>query len=64
MPNKKIVCLGGGSSYFAGTLGDLAIRKGLKGSEIVLYEIDVERAKLMARCGIDLPQKSFLFSVD
>lgn len=56
MPNKKIVCLGGGSSYFAGALSDLAVRKALKGSEIVLYEIDVERAKLMARCGIDLPQ--------
>ncbi len=64
MPNKEIVCLSGGSSYFAGTLGDLAIRKGLEGGEIVPYEIDVERVKLMARCGIDLPPKSFLFSMD
>jgi len=54
MPSKKIVCLGGGSGYFAGALGDLAIRKGLKGSEIVLYDIDIERAKLMARCGMRL----------
>lgn len=54
MPSKKIVCLGGGSSYFAGALGDLAVRKGLKGSEIVLYDIDIERAKLMARCGTRL----------
>ena len=37
MPNKKIVCLGEWSSYFTGTLGDLAARKGLKGRERLFF---------------------------
>ncbi len=51
MANKKIVCLGGGALYFTGVFGDLAVTEELKGSEIVLYDIDLERAKLMAKCG-------------
>ena len=51
MPGKKIVCLGGGSFYFRDILADLVLKEGLKGSEIVLYDIDKERAELMAKCG-------------
>ena len=51
MPSKKIVCLGGGSLYFRDVLADLMTKEGLKGSEIVLYDIDIERAELMAKCG-------------
>lgn len=51
MLNKKIVCLGGGATYFAGVLGDLATTKELKGSKITLYDIDLERVNLMAKCG-------------
>lgn len=49
--NKKIVLLGGGSLYFAGLLADLASRKKLRGSRIFLYDIDFERAQLIAKCG-------------
>jgi len=51
MPSKKIVCLGGGAFYFRDILADLSLKEGLKGSEIVLYDIDRERAELMAKCG-------------
>ena len=51
MPSKKIVCLGAGSHYFSRALGDLAITEGLAGSEITLYDIDFEKAQLMARLG-------------
>jgi len=58
MGRKKIVCLGGGSYYFGETLSDLAVREGLKGSEIVLYDIDLERAELMAKCGRRLSEEA------
>ena len=48
MPSKKIVCLGGVSKNFAGMYRDIIVRKKLRGSEIVLYDIDKERAQLMA----------------
>lgn len=51
MPSKKIVCLGGGSFYFRDVLADLVTKEGLRESEIVLYDIDTERAELMAKCG-------------
>ncbi len=51
MPGKKIVCLGGGSFYFRDILIDLALKEELRGSEVVLYDIDTERAELMAKCG-------------
>lgn len=50
MPNKKVVCLGGGALYFKDALADLAATTGLNGSEIVIYDIDMERAELMAKC--------------
>ena len=42
MPSKKTVCLGGGSAYFRRALPDLVVMAGLGGSEVVLYDIDVE----------------------
>jgi len=51
MPSKKIVCLGAGSGYFARALGDLAVAEGLSGSEVTLYDIDMEKCELMERHG-------------
>ena len=51
MPSKKIVCLGAGSHYFSRALGDIALTEGLAGSEITLYDIDFEKAQLMAKLG-------------
>lgn len=58
MATKKIACLGGGSMYFARALPDLAAVRGLAGSEIVLYDIDVEKAEVMARHGARMAEKS------
>jgi alpha-galactosidase len=49
MPNKKIACLGAGSMYFARALPDLAVMPGLSGSEVTLYDINMEKAGIMAR---------------
>ena len=51
MANKKIVCLGGGSLYFRRALRDLPLDEGLRGSEVVLYDIDHEKAERMAGLG-------------
>jgi alpha-galactosidase len=48
---KKIACLGGGSWYFARTLGDLVTASSLAGSEITLYDIDHEKCALMEQHG-------------
>ncbi len=56
--NKKIVCLGGGSGYFTGALADLAVTEGLSGSEITIYDIDYEKAEIMARHGARLAEES------
>lgn len=48
---KKIVCLGGGSRYFAQVLSSLAGTAGLADSEITLYDLDVEKAEIMAKVG-------------
>ena len=48
MIEKKIVCLGAGSLYFPYALIDLASLRDLEGSEIVLYDLDAEKARLMA----------------
>ena len=58
MPSKKIVCLGAGSLYFPRALGDIAITPGLGGSEITLYDIDGEKAELMAGLGKRLAEMS------
>ncbi|HIE29687.1 TPA: hypothetical protein EYP66_20655 [Candidatus Poribacteria bacterium] len=60
MPSKKIVCLGGGSGYFTRALGDIAVTEGLAGSEITLYDIDMEKAEIMAQHGVRLAQESGL----
>lgn len=56
--NKKVVCLGGGSRYFSRVLADLAVTEGLSGSEITLYDIDVEKAEIMAQHGARLAKES------
>lgn len=45
----KIACLGGGGLYFTRPLGDIAVCPDLQGSEIALYDIDRDRAALMAK---------------
>ena len=51
MAGKKIVCLGGGALYFIRVIRDFAINKGLQGSELVLYDLDLEKAERMAGFG-------------
>lgn len=58
MPTKKIACLGAGSMYFARALPDLAAVRGLAGSEVTLYDIDLEKTRLMARHGARMAQQS------
>ena len=43
----KIVCLGGGSLYFKYAVPDLLVNPDLAGSEIVLYDIDLEKVRAM-----------------
>jgi alpha-galactosidase len=43
----KIVCLGGGSLYFRRALPDLIAHPDVAGSEIVIYDIDQEKADRM-----------------
>ncbi len=45
---KKIVCLGGGSVYFKRAVPDLLVNPDLAGSEIVLYDIDLEKVRAMS----------------
>ena len=58
MAHKKIVCLGAGSAYFRSVLSDLAVAEGLAGSEITLYDIDLEKLELMARLGRRLAEEA------
>ena len=58
MPARKIACLGGGSLYFARALPDLAAVRGIAGSEVTLYDIDLEKAQVMARHGARLAAAS------
>jgi alpha-galactosidase len=51
MPAKKIVCLGGGSLYFRRAIPDLLVTEDLAGSEIVVYDLDDEKAALVAGMG-------------
>ncbi len=51
MPAIKIMCLGGGSLYFRNVLGNLALEGELAESDIVLYDIDPEKAERMADLG-------------
>ncbi|HUS81609.1 MAG TPA: hypothetical protein VM283_10100, partial [Armatimonadota bacterium] len=48
---RKIVCLGGGSLYFKRAIADLIITQDLSGSELVVYDLDGDKARLMAEMG-------------
>jgi alpha-galactosidase len=56
--NRKIVGLGGGSLYFCRVLADLALEQGISGSEVVLYDIDFEKADKMAAMGRRLTEEA------
>lgn len=58
MANNKIVCLGSGSLYFTSCLGDLLHHEDLRGSEIVLYDIDSAKSELMAETARGLAEES------
>ena len=58
MSAKKIACLGGGSLYFRRALPDLVLNEDLSGSEIVLYDIDAEKAERMAVMGRRLASRA------
>ena len=45
----KISCIGAGGRYFARPLGDFAISEDIHGSQIALYDLDFERAEIMAK---------------
>jgi len=47
----KIACLGAGSLYFPRVLADLALSEELAGSEVVLYDLDADKAGRMAALG-------------
>lgn len=51
MAGIKIACLGAGSLYFPRVLADLALSEELAGSEVLLYDIDGEKAERMAGLG-------------
>ena len=51
MASVKIACLGAGGGYFPGALGDIAVTPGLAGSEVTLYDLDLDKAELMAKLG-------------
>jgi len=51
MRQRKIVCVGGGSLFFAGVIGDLVVREDLAESEVVLYDIDADKCERMAAMG-------------
>jgi alpha-galactosidase len=48
MAVRKIVCLGAGSLYFARAMPDFVLSQDLAGSEIVMYDLDCEKADRMA----------------
>ena len=58
MTAKKIACLGGGSRYFLRALPDILITEELGGAEIVLYDLNHDRADLMAATGCRLAEQA------
>jgi len=58
MPSKRIVCLGGGSTYFHWAMTDLVSQSQLAGSEIVLYDLDAEKNDLVAGMARRLAQQA------
>jgi len=57
MSGQKIVCLGGAGGYFKNLLPRLIACEGLSGSEIILYDLAVDRAEAMARMGNRLAEE-------
>ena len=49
MASRKIACLGAGSLHFMSAIPDILLADGLSGSRIVLYDIENEKARLMAK---------------
>lgn len=58
MPSKKIAFLGAGSVYAPGVLADVAVTPELGGSDITLYDLDLEKAELVAKAGRRLAEQS------
>lgn len=58
MAVKKIACIGGGSLFFTDAIGGLAKVSGLNGSELVLYDLDLEKSMRMAATGTRLFQEA------
>ena len=58
MPAIKIMLLGGGSLYFRNVLGQLALEEELAGSDVVLYDLDGEKAERMASLGRRLSEEA------
>lgn len=48
---KKIACLGGGSLYFPWMMANVLLYDELRGSEMVLYDLEQEKAERMAAMG-------------
>lgn len=58
MPSLKIALLGAGSLYFPEVLENLALTPGLAGSEVCLYDLDLEKCALMVDLGSRLASQS------
>ena len=58
MPAIKIMLLGGGSLYFRNVLGQLVLEEELAGSDVVLYDLDGEKAERMASLGRRLSEEA------
>ena len=55
---KRIVFLGAGSGFFEGVLGEMALARGLAGSEVLLYDPDVPAARTMEGIGRKLMEEA------
>ena len=51
MPARKIVLLGGGSTFFRTVVGELDITQDLDGSDVVFYDKDKTYMEILARYG-------------
>lgn len=55
---RKIACIGGGSLFFRRALPDLLVSPDLGGSEIVLYDLNLDKARIMTQMGQRLAQEA------
>lgn len=58
MPSIKIACLGAGSLYFPRAIADVLVEERLSGSTLTLYDLDGEKASLMAGMGRRLAERA------